>query len=817
MSSGMVKNRKYKKGVALIFSMFVAALLAAMSTTVVAVSINHAKDSSVVSYNDAALQAANWGIEAAINYMGQPGYNYNPGKNNTSYMGMENLFPTQWKQSASKSLPGYTLLPDIKGAVALNNTQSVTVRKLDSDGLSKYGLYFAGQTLGQDKWTEGDSCLLKFSQKTGDKHTLNYYNGLYADVEVICTENRYRDQPSRYHLYSVAKIYNSSVEKPLSTRIVESTVREVSASDFMHFIQNARSWDANGVDLSWNNMTAGGSSARSAVLLPKGYLEQGRLRVDGYDINRNPENNKLKQFLGGKSVSGKSVNPVDGQIGFFAENKSDVTKNNQYVFKGEVFTARGTETLAYRYRGNGHRDETNKNLATHFSSLSANCGSMGLPQSGREYFDGDSKKGIVGINDIIKNKNYTKGTKAVFTIGANVENVGSNRSAVTANTSKCPDIAQGITKGYNNKGVLTDMPAGVPTFATVRVEICGDKVRILKYNTAVSNGATGAYVENITPSGTGGKMKISDIKDGVISVTGGNVEVVNVKKFNSAANKFGDTDTKVKASDGEALDGKLTVVSDVNQARDQARIDKGDNKSVSASTNKGGIYSDAARTRYEKYLEDTTVTSLAPPYSQYDLTGSGSKVKNQWPTPSTSSVEREGNVVIGSDITSGNSESSFGIVANNFIYLNDRASANSKYYGDGKNLKSVKKENKTLTVDGVLYSMDHSVQFDWNNIAGQSEKAFNKLADPVGNSALDDSNTRIFRLNGAIVGGFLDVEGDTHGRGYYSQDFKHNNNLKYNLPPHFPKWNVKDVAMNGLFLPYVVLSFEDKGAINDFQ
>ena len=65
-------TKRARRGVALIFALFTIAILFSISTTVVALSMHHRQDSQVMSYNDAALQAANWGLEAAINYMGQP-------------------------------------------------------------------------------------------------------------------------------------------------------------------------------------------------------------------------------------------------------------------------------------------------------------------------------------------------------------------------------------------------------------------------------------------------------------------------------------------------------------------------------------------------------------------------------------------------------------------------------------------------------------------------------------------------------------------------------------------------------------------------
>ena len=137
------------------------------------------------------------------------------------------------------------------------------------------------------------------------------------------------------------------------------------------------------------------------------------------------------------------------------------------------------------------------------------------------------------------------------------------------------------------------------------------------------------------------------------------------------------------------------------------------------------------------------------------------------------------------------------------------------------NSKGSKAKQDVLRVDAVLMSMDHSVQFDWNNMAannaklsGGSKTLYEELTS---NRSITNNgkNARTFQLNGAIVSGFLDVEGDTNGRGYYVQNFKHDENLRYNLPPIFPRWKVGEFAERGVFGDWMITAYEDKGAISD--
>ena len=63
------------------------------------------------------------------------------------------------------------------------------------------------------------------------------------------------------------------------------------------------------------------------------------------------------------------------------------------------------------------------------------------------------------------------------------------------------------------------------------------------------------------------------------------------------------------------------------------------------------------------------------------------------------------------------------------------------------------------------------------------------------------------------VSGFMDVEGDTTGAGYFDQKFTHDPNLLYNLPPNFPKWSLTDSTDDGCFMDFMMLSYKDHGAI----
>lgn len=798
----ITRKPRVKKGVALIFALFTIAILFSISTTVVALSLHDSRATRVANYNDAALHAANWGIEAAINYMGQPGLNFIPGTSNVGAT-------SQWVNLASTSFGHGRNLVLTNGAknLALNGQVNVKVSSLSDTQLKKdFGLDYSGKILGEDRWQSShgdkdggsDSRLINFRKKD-EAYRLQLGNGdNYAEVEVVCTEFRYpnSNQPSQYQLLSVARVFANdgnvadNDRVPLATRVVEARVRESVACDFMHFIQNARSWDALGVNLgpsktAYDRETETGRDiARSAVFLPEGYIETGRLRVDGYADN-DPETNEVKRYL--HNYKGTAL---DGKLAFFSP---DGFKTNKYIFQGDVTTAQSSENYEYRNRKGGEvktfaqGNKSTKNLFN--GSLRDGVTPLGLPQI-KTYYD--------DVNRTL-NKGGDGKTKMVFKIasGNNVNQASDIKASKTV--GKCPDIAQAMTT-VERDGKKVSVPSATPTFATVRVEIKGNEVKVLKYNSALTRinpenkevEIDPDYVEVLKP-----ERNIDKIRAGIISVEGGNVEVVNVKAFNASGLSNDYIDSSKTSGDG-LLNGALTVVANVDKARDN---------SLNGRRGGSALYSDKARQFYEKnpYVN-------VPPFSQQQLGIGSSNVKSIWPTPANSAIEREGNVILASDIAYDSSFNkgtsklpTLGVVAKNYVLLNDK-SINSR-------VKNTPKKKNELRIDAVLMSMDHSVQFDWNNMAANSTRNYQEL---IANRDIKDSNSyRTFKLNGAIVSGFLDTEGDTNGRGYYDQKFTHDENLRYNLPPCFPRWDIATFAGKGIFGDYMITAYEDKGAISD--
>jgi len=712
------RNRKSRRGVALVFALFTISLLVTMSATVVALAIRHGRTSHSHGHAEAALHAANWGVEAALNYMGV-------------------------SQRQGEGIPHWTVSSKFRSPSAgdYNLTYRLAETK-DSQCPLALTLTRAGtpQTVyarvkPAKQPINGNTRLIQFSSgriwNDLTEHELLIDGQTKARVQVLVTEYQVPGQPSHFGLVSTARVLDRS-NNVVATRVVEARVREQTALDFMHFIQNARAWDVNGVEPNRAN-------TKDIVGLPEGYREDGRMRVDG-----------------------GNVGDFDGSIKFFGRGLTDKTR---WKFTGEVSIRKSANPNERDRTKQGLTftdDGADSNPNTIFlGGLKAQQDPLGLPQD----------------------ENYVGYARSLAQGKFNIDIKGDPSSAYAAvqnPSGKVPDVyGKPLDLGEitdENERAKADAR---PSFAKIVVTLNGSKVTIDKVNP----GAPTPGPEQIYSGSADG------IPNGIISVQGGNVEV------KSALDNKGDP---------VPFTGKLTIVSSDNPDREQPAT--GTKSYPYPHTT---IYSDLARKYYEEKPH------LVPPYRESDLVSGGSSKKYLWPTPHQT-YEREGNLMVTSDIVHGkrgdNKPAALGLIAQNFVLLNDKNSG-------GKN-----NGLERLEVEAVLMSLDHSVQFDWENMARSDKletsgslKGQMTLLKPRPPASTPIDNQRVFRLNGAIVSSYLDVEGDNVGRGYFNQQFTHDPNLRFQLPPYFPRWDRSGTSATGVVWNWVIMNYVDKGTLNQFS
>ncbi|MBQ7569228.1 hypothetical protein IJT17_10575, partial [bacterium] len=450
------------------------------------------------------------------------------------------------------------------------------------------------------------------------------------------------------------------------------------------------------------------------------------------------------------------------------------------------------------------------------AGLNDNAGSIGLPQNGQNSNYDPKNANFVKINQNYQDgtqdgyvyqkystretyqsfaremsqKQGVKGTSLSFDIGGKIGKPNSEASGVYV---KSLPSNKNIVPDVYSLGSSKDMR---PCFAKIVVELGeGDKVTVYKENT----------LANRTAKLWSGKS--ADIKNGIISVNGGNVEVRS------------ETDNSGKAKN---FTGDITIVADVDGGREDSlayskftdpKTSNGKGQAIKDGTS---IYSDLARDYQDLHPNEP------PPYQLAKLVSAAKKDKKLnmnddkcvleankgrnkdayvWPTPTSEAVEREGNIFITSDIqcgTSNGKRGAVGIIAKNYVSLNDKTALKK-----GKNAA-----DQTLNIEAMLFSFDKSVQFDWDNSAnfGISNDTFKALQK--------NAKNRKFNLTGCVVSSNLDIEGSEEGEkkaggvGYLKQEEKSNVSLE-SPPPFMPAYSEGEAR-------WVIISYEDKGSRNWF-
>lgn len=832
-----IRNSK-PKGVALAFALMTALLLMTLSTTVVGLSMRHARSGSESDYAQEALYAADWYLNAALDYMKAGGITVNQKVNG---------FDNPYTDSYDLQSIGYGASDPVLGRADV----SATVIDLDSAEKAKeYGVDPANDPkLLRFRQLEGQPLVYFPSEDVSDAYNVN---DRFAVCDVVVEKGNpqvgkfnTKGTAGFYHLTIYSRVYDGSAadavrkvqqsgktgigdyptEGLLSTRVVDVVARNEGPLDYLHIIQDCRSWRAQGI-----NLDGGDNSLFSKMLnttnksdvdkymknglavcgLPDGYTENGRLRIDG-GTRMSRENIEKYGKLNFKNLKDSEGNDIyiDGTARFFNN-----TNKNYAKFNGELTQRYSLDTMKYTQNLSGK------------GALSEICGgglrdnedSIGLPQNGENpNYDKDGKRIVKAYNDRYTYQKFAKETakdmtgttgmySAVFEINGKVGKKNTAASGVYVGS-----VPEGVVPDVYNDGTGNDIR---PSFAKIVVELGDSGGKAGQSNVFI-------YKENAGKRQLIKSINSSKINNGILSVTGGNVEV--------------------RSHNGQEFDGDLTIVSDVEATREDSLNlfgvkDGGDfskesgAKQPSAIRSRDSIYSDAARAFYEEQQnriagKDTNKIAMrtvngkkvpmTPPYTIQELktgmTKLGIKSGNDpvlsaynvgknptayvWPTPTSEATEREGNVYITSDIkckTTNGKRGTVGIVAKNYISLND---------------KDIHKKsgNQELSVEAMMFSFDKSVQFDWNNDA----------KNPNFNILRTGAKKRKFTLTGCVVSSNLDIEGSINpndskdtGVGYLVQEERSNLSVD-NPAPFLPGY------ANGTGR-WVIVSYTDTGSRNWF-
>lgn len=759
-----------RRGVAMVLALLTTVVLVVLSMAFMGLSMGEARSSRAYGLEEVSRQAAAYGMEWAIAYMGNgsDSNNFkiwndpawpNPTGDPALNFGFYNVLnPTPFLHVSGCSFavtsaatdPGLAayldpLLPAASRPQALADLRRI---RLVSDAPGHPDLPFP---IGTD---------LAFTANIVVEPLLLDRNQGRHDFRLVTTARVYSRLPDG----GVAS------GAPLASRVVEARVKE-SSFDYAHFISNGRTWNPQGTGLDSlatvpdPNHEGRTVSLSDYVMIPRTYTETGPMRIDGQDTSllTNPTT----------SQSMKNVVEASGNLRF-----------QSGLAQGHL---RFTHPLTINQASNLYQDPdvvdtSNPGLTGGFTPSAAR---VGVPD-----FRVEDMKAAAQLRPA---DHYKSGYFKVETS----EIPGALGSTAAAPRGNDP------TYGPFYSGTETRVIGGVsqqvlkpfdyrPRIPTVEITLNGDKVEVARRSTLTG--------QQVGPTQT---IANSDLAMGLLYVEGGNAVVRTARE--------GESNTPY-------YQGRLSVGAGELAARNVA--------SPTASASADTIYATAAREYYEllknRWDNESKVRRIpvseyadfpTPPYSVAQLRQAlrdgeistalpAGLANNQqlWPSPASEmhdgaprfTVEREGNIVISDDVKAGKTAgNALGLFAQNFVLLNDTTPSNQ------------------ITVDAVIMSKERSFSLDWDNSGFQNPTTWAAMMSTV--DAAGNAMARTLNLHGSVVGEYIDVEGDALGRGYIKQNFEYDAALRTGNPPMMPRLNLS--ATSGGYR-YMVIHFRDRGALS---
>lgn len=759
------KGPRRRKGVALILALLTTVILVTLSLAFMSLSLSEARTSRSYGYEETSVQAASYGLEYALTYMGRgtvpPSQQIweqklwpNPGGNPSTAFGFYNVLkPQQAPITAGQEIPS-----------APGQRIGVIVTKLPEDvGLNA----FIPVSLPQDDKDQLTLDLRRISIINQNLRPrliqLNSDLAFTCDVVVepiLLSRGQGRHD---YRLISTARVYalvngaEGNTNTPVATRVVEARVKE-SSFDYAHFIANGRTWNVNGYTPGTTPST-GNTDLADYVVIPKDYVEQGPMRVDGQDAAAAPAG----------SVE-RHVREQAGNLRFLANSAQD----------GPQFSHKLTINQPANVYPDDVTDATMGGFTAGFVPRSSRVGIPDFRQADMKLaaklvVDNDDQSGLIEIP-----------TSAI---------PGARGSALAA--PKSSDVTNPF---YDGTEVVTDSDGNTrtvnvpvdfrPRFPNVEVVLNKDQIQIQTRSTLDGS---------ITDSKT---IKQDQLQSGLLYVQGGNVVVKT-----DPTNKF---------------QGKLSIVAGEDPNRDGFVPN---DSSIYSDAARG--YFTALKNEWDQTVLTTGLKPAdvgrypTPPYTVAQLnegrTRFGAAVvpplepgmpsgQMLWPAPAVErdqfgnkvryTTEREGNVVIADDVKyNDKSGNQLGLFAQNFVLLNDNTP------------KDPVTGQEKLTIDAVLVSKERTVSLDWDNTGRQPIDKWKELMAPRASG----QPQRQIAINGSVIGEYIDVEGDQLGRGYKNQEFKYDLSLRNANPPFMPRPDL--AALPGGFR-FMILHYLDRGSLS---
>ncbi|MBX3165862.1 MAG: hypothetical protein KF760_00565 [Candidatus Eremiobacteraeota bacterium] len=759
------KGLRRRKGVALILALLTTVILVTLSLAFMSLSLSEARTSRSYGYEETSVQAASYGLEYALTYMGRgtvPGQSIwewkrwpNPGNNPSLNFGFYNVLAEQTGPvTVGQEIPS---APDQRIAAI--------VTKLPQDTLLRAFIPANLPQADKDQ-LELDLRRISIVDQNLKPRLIQLNSDLAFTCDVVVEPILLSRGQGRhdYRLISTARVYalangaEVNVNAPVASRVVEARVKE-SSFDYAHFIANGRTWNVNGYTPGTTPSNANGTDLADYVVIPKDYVEQGPMRVDGQDVDSSPAG----------SIE-RHVKEQAGNLRFLANSAEN----------GPKFSHKLTINQPANVYPDDVTDSTMSGFTAGFVPRSAR---IGIPDFRQE----DMK---LAAKLVVKDSDQS-GLIEIPTAAI----PGARGSALAAPKSSDPtnpfyDGTEVVTDSDGNTRTVNVPVDFRPRFPNVEIVLNKDQIQIQTRSTLDGS---------ITDSRT---IKQDQLQSGLIYVQGGNVVVKT-----DPTNKF---------------QGKLSIVAGEDPNRDGFTPN---DSSIYSEAARG--YFTALKNEWDQTVLTTGLKPAdvgrypTPPYTIAQLnegrTRFGADVvppvesgmpsgQLLWPAPPVErdqlgnkvryTTEREGNVVIADDVKyNEKSGNQLGLFAQNFVLLNDNTPKDP-----------VTGEEK-LTIDAVLVSKERTVSLDWDNTGRQPAASWKELMAP----RAAGQPQRQIAINGSVIGEYIDVEGDQLGRGYKNQEFKYDLSLRNANPPFMPRPDL--AALPGGFR-FMILHYLDRGSLS---
>ncbi|NDD26894.1 MAG: hypothetical protein EB084_01315 [Proteobacteria bacterium] len=842
------------RGSALLLTMFTIVALLTLGTTFIAISVGESRQTR----NDRELQAARGVAMYGINWL-------------TSYMSL----PGAWRAASAYNASGasYTGRDKATGyADKLYTLQGTDTSQADDANNKK--ISWMGRTLdivpatvtddsnGYPVFVESIGALTTAIQGGAVVQLTADLIGVF-DLEFsrltpdASNSNKMQGQPAQYKLKSTAYVFHQAdttglyvtengklkpnMGKAAAVRSITVRIRPQSPVDFALYESNMRSWTTPGINAQYgdnsyadNGLTVNDASQKGllqqlfntveldTVGIPKDYKLNGNMRADGSltpgdkfaskagslkvlasqaDLNSVQINGNSSGFAA-KLYANQNLTVPTSPSGTQPDAFSFTDANISDADKSKIFGGQKSPTFASTTRGLPALADYMTGYVVQNSATDASCSSAtGAPQLKAGWASQVAQQDSLGYIKVA-----TPGTGAV---------------AVTSSTNTGSDVE------FDN---TSSSPIKAPGVARVKITFSTDT----SGNSKVTVRKIGAYSgKDVDTSGVfdPNGHSVSEFKNGMLYVDGGNVEVEGTAPPNFTVVAAASSDRPTVATPAKMVNGVLTP------QQGQPVLIRPDDQ-TNLTRNGGGIYVDGETKIGGNYLFPhdpisgaiTQVPVLDPVSNKYvwpaydpskigtqcasvDSSGNlitstvnvkdsnGTIVKKNYnpsdPSAITSEAPlvREGNVSITGNITKpmSGATGSFGIVAQNYILLSDQSSSKSTTSAE-------------LKVDGVLMSMTRSVQYggflnqvsstsgNGNNpyyraLGAQPDATTGAIKGSIPRPRLKYKGSNKFTLNGSIVGQYADVESTTDGTGYITQNINSDLSLRSALPPMLPTFS----------------------------